>query len=290
MAGWEDGYWSSKDGLRLHYRDYPATDGSSALPILCLPGLTRNARDFATVADRLAGGRRIITVDLRGRGESEKAKDPLSYVPATYLEDVSALIEQAGFDRFILFGTSLGGILSMLISATMPGKVAGVLLNDIGPAIDPAGLVRIRGYVGRSGSYPTWLHAARSLAEVHAIAYPDYTLDDWLDMAKRLCRLTQAGRIVADYDSAISEPFKVPGNESAGDLWPLIDALKPIPSLLVRGGLSDILSAGTADRMQAELPLLERIDLPNIGHAPTLFEPECEAAIDRLLARIDTAG
>jgi len=290
MAGWEDGYWSSKDGLRLHYRDYPAAAGSSGLPILCLPGLTRNARDFAAVADRLAGDRRIIAVDLRGRGESEKAKDPLSYVPPVYLEDVSALIGELGLDRFILFGTSLGGILSMLIAATQPGKVAGFLLNDIGPAIDPAGLLRIRGYIGRSGSYPTWLHAARSLADIHASAYPDYTLDDWLDMAKRLCRLTQAGRIVADYDSSIAEPFKVPGNESAGDLWPLIDALKPIPGLLVRGGLSDILSAATADRMQAELPLLERIDLPNIGHAPTLFEPECEAAIDRLLVRIDTAG
>lgn len=290
MANWEDGYWSSKDGLRLHYRDYPAEAGASRLPILCLPGLTRNARDFAAVADRLAGDRRIVAAELRGRGESERAKDPMSYVPATYLEDVSALIEQAGLDRFILFGTSLGGILSMLIAATMPGRVAGLLLNDIGPAIDPAGLVRIRGYVGRSGSYPTWLHAARSLAEVHATAYPDYTLDDWLGMAKRLFRLTPAGRIVADYDSSISEPFKVPGNESAGDLWPLVDALKPLPALLVRGGLSDILSAATADRMQAELPLLERIDLPRIGHAPTLVEPECEAAIDRLLARIEQAG
>jgi pimeloyl-ACP methyl ester carboxylesterase len=290
MASWEDGYWSSKDGLRLHYRDYPAAPGASGLPIICLPGLTRNARDFAALADRLAGDRRIIVVELRGRGESERAKDPLSYVPATYLEDVTALIGELGLDRFILFGTSLGGILSMLLAATMPGKVAGVLLNDIGPAIDPAGLVRIRGYVGRGGSYPTWLHAARSLADIHATAYPDYAIDDWLDMAKRLYRLTTAGRIVADYDSAIAEPFKVPGNESAGDLWPLADALKPIPALLVRGGLSDILSAATADRMQAELPLLERVDMPRIGHAPTLFEPECEAAIDRLLVRIGQGG
>ncbi|ARR55625.1 alpha/beta hydrolase [Rhizorhabdus wittichii DC-6] len=290
MAEWEDGFWSSKDGLRLHYRDYPAQAGSTRPPIICLPGLTRNARDFAPLADRLAGDWRLIVVELRGRGDSERAKDPLSYVPVTYLEDVTALIAEAGLDRFVLFGTSLGGILSMLISATMPGRVAGLLLNDIGPAIDPAGLVRIRGYVGRGGSYPTWLHAARSLAEVHAVAYPDYTLDDWLGMAKRLYRLTPAGRIVADYDSAIAEPFKVPGNESAGDLWPLAEALKPIPALLVRGGLSDILSAGTADRMQAELPLLERVDLPRIGHAPTLFEPECEAAIDRLLARVGRAG
>jgi len=290
MADWEDGYWLSKDGLRLHYRDYPAGAGSTRPPIVCLPGLTRNARDFAAVADRLAGDWRILAVELRGRGESERAKDPMTYVPATYLEDLSALIEQAGLERFILFGTSLGGILSMLIAATHPGKVAGVLLNDIGPAIDPAGLVRIRGYVGKASSYPTWLHAARSLAEVHASAYPDYRLEDWIEMAKRLCRLTPAGRIVADYDGAIAEPFKVPGNESGGDLWPLLDALKPLPSLLVRGGLSDIISEATADRMVAELPLMERIELPRIGHAPTLFEPECEAAIDRLLARIEKVG
>jgi len=290
MADWQDGHWFSKDGLRLHYRDYPAAAGNARPPILCLPGLTRNARDFAGVADRLAGDWRIIAAELRGRGESERAKDPMSYVPATYLADISALIEQAGLDRFILFGTSLGGILSMLIAATHPGKVAGLLLNDIGPAIDPAGLVRIRGYVGKAGSHPTWLHAARSLAEVHATAYPDYRLEDWIDMAKRLCRLTPGGRIVADYDSAIAEPFKVPGNESAGDLWPLLDALKPIPSLLVRGGLSDIISTATADRMVAELPLMERVEVPRVGHAPTLFEPECDAAIDRLLARVDQAG
>ncbi|ATE64487.1 alpha/beta fold hydrolase [Rhizorhabdus dicambivorans] len=290
MAAWEDGHWLSKDGLRLHYRDYPAAARSKRPAILCIPGLTRNARDFAAVADRLAGKYRVIVAELRGRGESERAKDPMSYVPATYLEDLTALIEQRALDRFILFGTSLGGILSMLITATHPAKVAGVLLNDIGPAIDPAGLVRIRGYVGRGGSYPTWLHAARSLAEVHRPAYPDYKLDQWLEMAKRLYRLTSAGRIVADYDNAIAEPFRVPGNESGGDLWPLAEALKPIPSLLIRGELSDILSAETADRMAAELPLLERVDLPRIGHAPTLFEPESEAAVDRLLARIAKAG
>jgi len=290
MAEWEDGYWLSKDGLRLHYRDYPAAARSRHPPILCIPGLTRNARDFAPVADRLAGKYRIIVAELRGRGKSERAKDPMSYVPATYLEDLAALIEQRSLDRFILFGTSLGGLLSMLIAATHPGKVAGMLLNDIGPAIDPAGLSRIRGYVGKGGSYPTWLHAARGLAELHQGAYPDYRLEQWLEMAKRLCRLTDAGRIVSDYDSAIAEPFRVPGNESAGDLWPLVDALKPIPILLVRGALSDVLAAETADRMAAALPLLQRIDLPRIGHAPTLFEPESQAAIDRLLGRIAKAA
>lgn len=290
MAEWQDGFWTSDDGLRLHYRDYPAASRARQLPILCIPGLTRNARDFAPVADRLSGKRRIIVAELRGRGESEKAKDPLTYVPARYLEDLAALIEQAALGRFILFGTSLGGLLSMLITVRMRAMVAGVLLNDIGPAIDPAGLARIRSYVSRTASFPTWLHAARAMAETHRAAYPDYKLDQWLEFAKRLCRLTPAGRIVMDYDGAIAEPFRVPGNEAPADLWPVLDALKPIPSLLVRGALSDIISPETADRMAAILPLMERVDLPRIGHAPTLAEPECEAAIDRLLARVARAG
>ena len=290
MADWEDGYWWSKDGLGLHYRDYPASARGKQLPIICIPGLTRNARDFAEVAARLAGKRRIIVAELRGRGESERAKDPMSYVPATYLDDLTALIAQKALDRFILFGTSLGGLLSILITATQPDKVAGVLLNDIGPEIEAAGLLRIKNYIGRGSSFPTWLHAARALADTHRVAYPGYGLEDWLAMAKRLCRLTAAGRIVMDYDGMIAEPFRVPGNEAPADLWPLLDAMKPLPSLLVRGDRSDIVSAATADRMQATLPLMERVEIARVGHAPTLVEPESEVAIDRLLARVAKAG
>ena len=290
MAEWQDGYWWSKDGLRLHYRDYPANPRSRQLPIICIPGLTRNARDFADVADRLAGKRRMVLVELRGRGDSAPAKDPMSYDAMVYLDDLDILVRELGFDRFVLFGTSLGGMLSMLIAHSWPGKAAGVLLNDIGPTIERAGLNRIRSYVGRGSSFPTWLHAARGLSEVHRAAYPDFGLDDWLAMAKRLCRLTSAGRIVLDYDSALAEPLKAPGGELAPDLWPLMDGLKPIPSLLVRGKLSDILSSDTADRMQAELPLMERVEIERVGHTPLLTEPECEAAIDRLLARIARAG
>ena len=180
MAEWQDGYWWSKDGLRLHYRDYPAPPRGRQLPIICLPGLTRNARDFADLADRLAGKRRLILAELRGRGESAPAKDPMSYDARVYVEDVGILIEELALDRFILFGTSLGGMLSMLLVNAHPGKVAGVLLNDIGPTIETTGLNRIRTYVGRGSSFPTWLHAARGLSEVHRIAYPDFGLDDWL--------------------------------------------------------------------------------------------------------------
>ncbi|TZG25028.1 alpha/beta fold hydrolase [Sphingomonas montanisoli] len=287
MADWEDGYWWSADGLRLHYRDYPGT----GLPIICIPGLTRNARDFAEVADRLKGRHRLILVELRGRGESAYAKDPMSYVPLTYLQDVQLLIDELKLDRLIMFGTSLGGLILSLLATSNVGRLAGALINDVGPVIDPAGLARIRSYVGKSVSYPTWLHAARGIAETQASNFPGNGLHDWLAMAKRLCRLTPAGRIVFDYDMAIAEPFRAPGGAEPGvDMWPVLNALKDIPTLLVRGGLSDLLKPETAARMLETLPQMEEVVIARVGHTPSLSEPPSIAGIDRLLARIAAAG
>ena len=284
MAAWTDGYWWSNDGLRLHYREYAGREDRP--PILCLPGLTRNARDFAEVAERLAGDWRVICVELRGRGESAHAKDPLSYVPLTYVQDVAALVAELRIDRAVLIGTSLGGLLTMLIGATRSVSIAGAVLNDIGPEIGPSGLQRIRSYVGKQVSYPTWIHAARGIAAIQGAAFPDYTLDDWIAMAKRIFRLTAAGRIVWDYDMSIAEPFRLPGGEAGVDLWPAFDSLRDVPTLLVRGALSDILSAETAQRMAERHPGLELVTVPRIGHAPMLTEPDCVAGIDRLLARV----
>lgn len=284
MASWSDGYWWSNDGLRLHYRDY-AGDASRP-PILCLPGLTRNARDFEGVAGRLAGERRVICVELRGRGESAYAKDPMTYVPLVYLQDLEALIAELGLERFVLFGTSLGGLMTMLMSMSGKGRIAGALLNDIGPALEPRGLEHIRSYVGKPQNWPTWLHAARFLREAQGDRYPDWELDDWLVFAKRVARLNSSGRIVFDYDMRIAEPFRLPGGETGFDLWNAFAGLKGIPSLVVRGGLSDLLSADTVERMVAENPAMEAVVVPRVGHAPTLEEPEAAAAIDRLLARV----
>ena len=284
MASWSDGYWWSNDGLRLHYRDY-AGDASRP-PILCLPGLTRNARDFEGVAGRLAGDRRVICVELRGRGESAYAKDPMTYVPLVYLQDLEALIAELGFGRFVLFGTSLGGLMTMLLSMNGKGRIAGALLNDVGPALEPRGLEYIRSYVGKPQNWPTWLHAARFLREAQGDRYPDWELDDWLVFAKRLARLNSSGRIVFDYDMRIAEPFRVPGGETGFDLWNAFAGLHCIPSLVVRGGLSDLLSTETVERMLAENPAMESVTVPRVGHAPTLEEPEAAEAIDRLLSRI----
>jgi pimeloyl-ACP methyl ester carboxylesterase len=284
LASWSDGYWVSSDGLKLHYRDYAG--GASRPPILCIPGLTRNARDFEGVAERLAGKWRLLCVDLRGRGESAHAKDPMTYLPLTYLQDLEALIAELALKRFVLFGTSLGGLMTMLLAATDKSRIAGALLNDIGPEVETRGLDHIRSYVGRSQNWPTWLHAARFLAEAQADRYPGWDLDQWLLYAKRVCRLTPAGRIVFDYDMRIAEPFKLPGGDTGFDLWPAFRALNGIPSLIVHGEISDLLSAETVAKMVAENPAMKSVTIPNVGHAPTLDEPEAQAAIDALLKRV----
>jgi pimeloyl-ACP methyl ester carboxylesterase len=291
MADWSDGWWTTGDGLRLHYRDYPGNSakGKSRPPILCIPGLTRNARDFEGVADRLKGEWRLVCVELRGRGPSDYAKDPMTYVPPVYWQDIEALVAALQLKRFVLFGTSLGGLITMLLALAGKDRIAGALLNDIGPELEPAGLEHIRSYVGRSQSWPTWLHAARFLCEAQSDRYPDWEIGQWLVYAKRLCKLNPNGRIVFDYDMRIAEPFRQPGGDSGFDLWSAFAALKGVPSLVVHGGISDLLSRATVQRMLAENPDMEAATVPNVGHAPTLEEPEAVAGIDRLLERIEAA-
>ena len=286
MAAYENCYWTSPDGLKLHYRLYP---GDPALPpVLCLPGLTRNARDYDALAARLAGRRQVIAVDFRGRGRSDYAKDPMTYVPATYVADVQALLADRGIDRFVAIGTSLGGIVTMLLAQAGAG-IAAALLNDVGPEVDPAGISRIRGYVGKGSSCPTWMHAARSLADAHGDVYPDWEIEQWLAMAKRVYRLNSGGRIVLDYDLKIAEPFRNPGNETASDtgpdMWAALSALRSTPVLIVRGGRSDVLAQPVAERMVSALDEAELLTLPGVGHAPTLAEDALHAPIDRLLER-----
>jgi pimeloyl-ACP methyl ester carboxylesterase len=284
MPPYENRYWWSNDGLRLHYRDYPGP--ADRPPILCLPGLTRNARDYHDLARCLSPDWRVIAIDLRGRGDSGYAKDPMSYVPLTYVQDVEALLRELDVARYVAFGTSLGGIVAMLLAGTAREKLAGLVLNDVGPEISPEGLSRIRSYVGKSNTWPTWLHAARAVAEANESVYPDFQLEDWLAMAKRLYRLNSAGRIVLDYDMKIAEPFRVPGNEAGPDMWRALEGLKTVPTLLVRGATSDVLAASVAERMAGVLEQGDLLTIPATGHAPTLDEPEAIGAIDRLLARI----
>ncbi len=285
---WRDGYWWSNDGLRLHYRDYVGSDGQNDTRpvVLCLPGLTRNARDFEHTAERLSVKWRVIAVEFRGRGESAYAKDPMSYVPLVYVQDIEGLLAELKITRFAAIGTSLGGIVTMLLAATGHSQLIGAVLNDVGPVLEARGIDRIRGAVGKAAAWPTWVHAARALGETLGEVYPDYALGDWIAFAKRLYRLTPAGRIVADYDSNIAAPFRLPGGELGIDIWPAFEAMVSVPTLVLRGALSDVLSVATAEEMQARNPETELVTVPRVGHAPSLDEPEAIAAIDALFARI----
>ena len=295
MAEFEDRHWTSEDGLRLHYRDYAGpgaglgADESAKSPVICIPGLTRNARDFEALAATLAQRRRVLCLDLRGRGDSAYAKDPATYTPLTYAADLAALLEQAEISRFVAIGTSLGGLVTMLYAAGHADRLAGAVFNDVGPEVSGVGLARIGGYVGQGRSFETWMHAARALQESQGAMFPDFTIADWLTLAKRAMTLGSNGRIVFDYDMKISEPLATPAPTFSAaappDLWPLWRALAGRPVLVLRGALSDILAPETAARMIAEVPGGELVTLDRLGHAPTLDEPEAVAAIERLLDR-----
>lgn len=282
--GFTDQFWTSQDGLRLHYREYAGRDDRPA--ILCLPGLTRNARDFHHLAQRFAGHWRVICPDLRGRGDSAYAKDSASYNPLQYVADIGALLEQARIDRFVAIGTSLGGLMIMMMAAAMPERIAGALLNDVGPEISPEGLERIRGYVGQGRSFSTWMHAARALIEAQGEVFPDYSVTDWLEMAKRAMVVGSNGRIVFDYDMRIAEPMAQASGAAAIDLWPALLALKGRPITLLRGALSDVLAKDVFRKMAKSLPEADATEVPRVGHAPMLSESEAVAAIERLLVRV----
>ena len=285
-ADFEEKRWISADGLKLFYRDYSGAEGAETrLPVICLHGLTRNSRDFEGVAAHIASqGRRVIVPEMRGRGNSDYSPDTSTYTPLRYVEDLELLFAQLGIERFLSVGTSMGGLLTMLLAAAKPGRIEGVVMNDIGPVVDPAGLKRIGGYVGQGRSYPTWMHAAKSLQAVHGAAFPDWELDHWLEMAKRTLVITQNGRISYDYDMGIAEPFAQPGNAAPDNLWLAYEALSGVPMVLVRGELSDLLSEDTVKQMAVRNPAMTLVTVPRVGHAPTLDEPEARAAIDQWLS------
>jgi pimeloyl-ACP methyl ester carboxylesterase len=281
---WTDRSWQSGDGLALHFRDYRGP--ADRTPVIILHGLTRNARDAAATAERLMVDRRVIAPDMRGRGMSEYASDSATYTPLHYVADLKALLDQEGIERFVAIGTSLGGLMTMLLALDQPERIAGAALVDVGPEIDREGIARIREYVGQGGSFPTWIHAARALQDIHGSVHPQFALEDWLAMAKRLMVLGANGRVAYDYDMRIAEPFNTDVAPPAADLWPAFEALRGRPLLLLRGETSAILSAETAQEMKRRVPELEVVTVPGTGHAPTLSEPESIAAIDALLAKV----
>ncbi len=285
MASWSDEYWTNRDGLKLHYRDYAGP--ADRPPVLCLHGLTRNARDFETLADRLAGHWRVIVPDFRGRGLSECDPVTSRYIPPTYAADVLQLLDELAIPEAVFVGTSLGGIVTMIVAGFAPQRIAGAVLNDVGPALEKAGIDRIRTYVGNAAVFADWEDAAARLEAKHSEAHPAYGRDDWLAYAKRVAHETDRG-IEFDYDMGIAEPFNAMDDKAAAatGAWPLLAGLAGKPLLLLRGERSDLFAQETAERMRDSLPGAELAIVPDVGHAPDLAEPAAVAAIDRLLERV----
>ena len=277
-----DYYYHSTDGLRLYARIYPAR-AAGGLPVLCLPGLTRNSRDFAALAEHMSERHEVIAADLRGRGLSAWDPDPSHYHLSHYVEDAWSLLDSRGTLRVVVVGTSLGALMGMVL-ATRPDRIAGVILNDAGPELDLVGLLRIGSYAGKLPPVRSWAEAAAQAKAIHDKAVPGLTDAQWMEYARRNYRENAAGVPVPDMDPQIASGFKQPPTGPL-QMWPLWAQITGVPMLVIRGGVSDLLSAATVERMRREKPDLEHLTVPTRGHTPLLDEPECLAAIDGFLAR-----
>lgn len=281
--------WTSPDGLSLFARDYAAAAGPAKLPVIAIHGLTRNSADFGAIAPLIAqSGRRVLAVDVRGRGLSDRAPDPMTYQPLNYAQDVLALMEQAGIARAVFLGTSMGGLITMALTALRSKVVAAAILNDIGPEVAKEGLARIAAYSGQPVDTPGWAEAAAYVKSINAVAFPHYTDADWDAFARRTFRIGTEGSPVLDYDPDIAVPIRAAGAKAlVPNLWPMLGRLaKARPVLLVRGQNSDLLSEAIAAKMQKRAPKMDYVEVPGVGHAPMLDEPEAKAAIFPFLGEL----
>lgn len=288
-ANYRDVWVRTADGLRVHARDYP--NDRAALTVLCLHGLTRNAADFEELAAHLGDRYRVVVMEQRGRGESDWDPTPANYHLGSYVADVAALLAQLGLERVAVVGTSMGGLMAMTLAAAAPEHYAGLVINDIGPVVEASGLARIRGYVGRGGAVSSWDEAVAATRANNDSAFPGLSEAAWLAFARRLYRERPDGALEPAYDPAIAEPMNA--SEAAAvppDLWELFDGLAGVPMLIVRGALSDILSAATVAEMTRRHPGAVAVEIADRGHAPMLTEPPALAAIDDFLAAVADAG
>lgn len=278
---------TTADGIRLHVRDYSSGGSERGLPVICLHGLTRNSADFEVVAPRIAElGRRVIVPDVRGRGRSERDANPARYVPATYAGDVVHTMTTLGVERAVFIGTSMGGLITMIVAATAPGRVAAAVFNDVGPVVNGSGLERIAQYVGKTPPQESWEALTALVKVAQSAAFPDADDAFWRTSARRVARELPDGRVAFDYDPAIAHIFEQPREAAAPDLTPIFQAMAQVPLLVVHGALSDILLADGIAAMKALKGDLEVVDVPRVGHAPTLEEPEAWDAIAGFLRRV----
>jgi pimeloyl-ACP methyl ester carboxylesterase len=273
-------YFIAADGARIAYRDEGA-----GLAVLCLAGLTRNGSDFDLLAPHLPPCR-MIRMDYRGRGDSDWT-GAQSYTVPTEACDALGLLAHLGVARTAVIGTSRGGIVGMLLAATAPEKIAGLLLNDVGPVLDTVGLDRIRAYLGREPRARSHAAAAEALAAT-AVGFADVPPGRWEDEARRLWRMTPEG-LRNTYDPALRDAFEAAMAGPAIDMWPLFEACARVPIALVRGAGSDLLSAATAAEMARRVPRLRVTEIPGRGHIPWLDEDGSVRAVRDWLAEVERA-
>lgn len=276
------------DKLRLNVR---LIAGGARTPVLCLPGLTRNAADFEDFAPFVAGsGRDVYCVSLRGRGRSDYDPNYANYFPTTYARDVVQALDQLGLPRAIFVGTSLGGIVTMLVAGAAPQRIAAAVINDIGPELAPEGIARITGYVGGRAEDDKGLVADfdAAVAKIRAInepAFPGRDDEFWRTFARRTFEPQPGGKWKLAYDPMIGRALIEAG--PAPDLWPAFRDLAAVPTLVVHGEISDLLTTPIIEKMRAARPGFDVCTVANVGHAPTLEEPEAKAAIGAFLSSID---
>jgi pimeloyl-ACP methyl ester carboxylesterase len=286
-------FFTAPDGLRLHVRDY-GPRLTSALPVVCLPGLARTARDFHALALALAtdavAPRRVVAFDYRGRGESDRDHDPENYSLTVELADLRAMLTAFGMSLAIFIGTSRGGILTMLLAAAQPTVIAGTVLNDIGPVIEPQGLLRIKAYVGKLPQPRTFEEGGLILKRLFHAQFPNLTEADW-NNAARLTWTEDGDQLKLSYDAQLSRTLaKFDLDQEIPPLWAQFDALAAMPLMIIRGGLSDLLSAATVAAMQARRNATEVIKVPDQGHPPLLSSPDMIRRIGNFCRSCDGAG
>ena len=290
MSTFSDLSYTSDDGLTLYARDYPACSGKARLPVICIHGLTRNASDFDELAPWIAGqGRRVIALDVRGRGRSEHDPDPAKYNPMVYAGDVIKLAHDLGIERAVFVGTSMGGIITMTLALRRLKLIAAAVLNDVGPVISEKGLSRIAGYAGKGRVLTTWEQATDYIMTINQEAFPSNDMEEWSKWAHRAFAENEQGQLVLRYDPNIAMPLR------AGKLkptsWMGRMAFRRLarnrPVLLVRGALSDLMEEKEAGYMRRAAPGMQYAEVPGVGHAPMLTEPPAREAIQQFLSQVD---
>lgn len=289
-AEWRDLYFTSFDNLRLYARDY-GSQTADATAVLCLPGLTRNSKDFHELAVALSTDleepRRVVCADYRGRGRSAYDRNWRNYDLMIELNDVLHLMTAAGLSHAAIVGTSRGGLIAMLMAAVRPGVMAGVVLNDIGPKIGASGIARIKSYVGRVPQPKSWDEAADIVRQLNEGQFPGQPPEIWMNQARKTF-IERNGQIVLDYDPALARPLaEIDLGEALPTLWPQFEALRAMPTLALRGENSDLLTQDTLDRMAERHPRLETLTIAGAGHAPHLTDAATIGRVATFFAKVD---